>query len=236
MLPPGLADEILLALLGESEPCEGERVLSDLEAEGVTTSAASTLAELLRLEGAGMVAVHRGGQLRFELTAEGRRRALDVAPGRLLQARLLMVDLVGFVDATARHGDGAAASAAVALGSATRRVVEAAGGAVVKDLGDGCLAWLPPGTETAEVVSQIQSQVAHPDGGSWPLRAACREGTVVARGGDLFGADVNLVARLCSLAEPGELVTSAETGGPDDERVPVRGLTEPVAIRRLALR
>jgi adenylate cyclase len=59
-------------------------------------------------------------------------------------------------------------------------------------------------------------------------RAGIASGPVIVRNGDLYGATVNLAARLASLAEPDTIVVADDTA---DTTVTVRGFREPVRIR-----
>jgi len=226
----------LLALLDAPEGINGADLLALLADHGREVRPDQLLTALLRLEGIDHVAVERGAELRFRLTLEGRRRAVELGGGRPVDVRLLMLDLVGFVGYTSAYGDDAAHDAARALSTRARTEVRSAGGDLVKELGDGVLAWLPPTGDVEGVARRIAAGCRRPGGEPWSLRAASHRGTPIRSNGDLFGADVNLVARLCDLAEPGELVsTLGSDSGADAEEVAVRGVDAPVAIRRTVL-
>ncbi|MGV3760495.1 MAG: hypothetical protein ACO1PW_13290, partial [Actinomycetota bacterium] len=160
---------------------------------------------------------------------------------RPVPVRLLMVDLVDFTTFTADHGDPAAHDAARALARSARAAVDGTGGGVVKELGDGVLAWLPPDRPALPVARVIAGSCRRPDGAAWALRAATHVGQPIRSRGDLFGGDVNLVARLCDLAAPDERVAtversaSVEASGPVEDVV-VRGVAEPITVRREPLR
>ena len=49
-----------------------------------------------------------------------------------------------------------------------------------------------------------------------PLRVGIAAGRVVTRGGDVFGAPVNLAARLVATARPGEILVDAVSGRTSD--------------------
>jgi adenylate cyclase len=141
-----------------------------------------------------------------------------------------MADLVGYVAYTARAGDAAAHAIAAALGRAATKALRERGGDVVKLIGDGVLATAPSVARAVDAARAIAGACRDLDGGPWMLRAAVHAGRPVAHRGDLFGADVNLVSRLCALAPAGQVLV---TGG--GEAYPVRGLDEPVAAKALAL-
>lgn len=230
-----LGTEVLLALLDVGEPGIGGTEVQDrLAAHGRRPRADDLLVALLRLETTGLVHVERGDVMRFSLTDTGRARAYEVGGGRPVHLQLLMADLVGFTEFTAVHGDAAGRAAAGALHLSASNALRGAGGEVVKVMGDGFLAWLPPPADPVPVVAAVVAGCTRPEGEPWALRAASHIGHPIRHGGDLFGTDVNLVARLCAAAEPGELVRSH--GGTDaPEQLAVRGLEAPVAVWRVAI-
>jgi adenylate cyclase len=231
----GLGTEVLLSLLDVGEPGIGGTDVQDrLAAHGKRPAADALLVALLRLETTGLVAVDRGASMRFALTAAGRTRAYELGGGRPVHLQLLMADLVGFTSFTSEHGDVAARAAAGDLHRSASDAVRLGGGEVVKAMGDGVLAWLPPATDPVPVVRAVVAGCERPDGRPWELRAASHVGHPISHRGDLFGHDVNLVARLCAAAQPGELVRSSG-GAAEPEQLEVRGLDAPVPIWRMAI-
>ena len=230
-----LGTEVLLALLDVGEVGIGGVEIQDrLATQSKRPAADSLLVALLRLEAAGHVAVTRGADMRFALTPDGRDRAYELGGGEPVHVQLLMADLVGFVAFTSSHGDAAARQAAGALHKAATDAVRLGKGEIVKAMGDGFLAWLPPTVDPVPVVAAVAAGCEQPSGERWQLRAACHVGHPIRHRGDLFGNDVNLVARLCAAAEPGQLVRSA--GGTDDpEHLAVRGFDAPVPVWRMAI-
>jgi class 3 adenylate cyclase len=227
-----LGTEVLLALLDVGDAgISGSEVQDRLATQMKRPAADAVLVALLRLEGIGQVVVHRGARMRFALTADGRDRAYEVGGGHPVHLQLLMADLVGFVSYTAEHGDAAARQAAGALHQSASDAVRLGKGEVVKVMGDGFLAWLPPAADPVPVIAAVAAGCEQPSGDRWQLRAASHVGHPIRHRGDLFGNDVNLVARLCAAAAPGELVRSV--GGIDDpEHLLVRGLDAPVPVWR----
>lgn len=227
-----LGTEVLLALLDVGDAgISGAELQDRLAAHLKRPAADALLVALLRLEGIGQVAVDRGPTMRFALTADGRDRAYEVGGGHPVHLQLLMADLVDFVSFTSSHGDAAARQAAGALHRAASDAVRLGKGEVVKVMGDGFLAWLPPAADPIPVVAAVAAGCEQPSGARWQLRAASHVGHPIRHRGDLFGHDVNLVARLCDAAGPGELVRSV--GGTDDpEHLVVRGLDAPVPVWR----
>jgi class 3 adenylate cyclase len=236
----GLSTDVLLALLeAPVGGTEGARLQARLAELGRATRSDQLLTALLRLEAIDHVRVRRGDRYRFELTAAGRDRAIELGGGQPVHVRLLMVDLVDFTAFTAEHGDEAAHDAARGLAASTRAALDGSGGAVVKELGDGVLAWLPPDRLALPVARGIAAACRRPDGGGWALRAASHVGRPIRSRGDLYGADVNLVARLCAAAGPDELVSTvdgSQEGSAVRDHVVVRGVADPVPVRREPLR
>lgn len=106
----------------------------------------------------------------------------------------------------------------------------------MKGLGDGFLAWLPPTVDPLPVVVAFAHRCTRPTGDRWRIRAASHVGQPIRHGGDLFGGDVNLVARLCQAAEPDQLVLShADPSHHDVERLAVRGMAERIAVARVSI-
>lgn len=234
---------MLLALLeAPASGIDGGSLQARLAEHGRRVRSDQLLSSLLQLEGTDHVRVEREHGYSFALTEAGRERAIELGGGRPVHVRLLMVDLVDFTAFTAAHGDAAAHDAARALAAAVRAALVGSGGSVVKELGDGVLASLLPDHPPLPVAREVAGACARPDGGPWSLRAASHVGRPIRSRGDLFGADVNLVARLCDLAGPDELVTTVDGSSGFDaasatsEHLAVRGVSEPVAVRREPLR
>ena len=225
--------EVLLALLepGSSQPCGGDEVVARLASAGVTASPSTVLATLLRLEDSGHVRVERTPRYRFGLSRLGEDAVYELGPGRVVDVTLVFADLVGFVAFTERAGDTAAHAVALTVSGTAARVFSRGGGELVKSLGDGVLATAPSVDTALAAVSDLARACSSLDGESWQLRAAIHEGHPVSFRGDLFGADVNLVSRLCDLAPEGHALVTGLGGEP----VEVRGLREPVPVLRVPL-
>lgn len=123
----------------------------------------------------------------------------------------------------------------------------AAGGRVVKTIGDAVMAQFdtPDAAADAAVAMQQRVEALGPELGlRLHLRIGFHAGPVVERGGDLFGDSVNLASRLCDLASKGQVVLDADTARrlPSTRavqlhplfRVPVKGKEEEVALVELA--
>ena len=226
-----LSTEVLLALLDVGDVgVGGVEVQQRLAAQGKAPRADKLMVALLRLEDTGHLAVDRRDGLSFALTDKGRDRAYELGGGKPVHLQLLMADLVGFTEFTSTNGDVAARAAAGMLHQVASDAVRRDGGEVVKALGDGFLAWLPPSADPMPVLTYVTERCGEP----WLLHAASHVGRPIRHRGDLFGRDVNLVSRLCDAALPGELVRS--TGGRGEpEQLTVRGFDDPIPVWRVAI-
>ena len=231
----GLSTEVLLALLDVNEVgLSGTTLQQRLLEQGKKTRPDKLMVTLLRLEGTGHVRIDREAGWHFALTEKGRDRAYELGGGKPVHVQLLMADLVAFTAFTSAHGDAAARAAAGTLHHVASDAVRRDGGEVVKVLGDGFLAWIPPGSDPLPVLRAVAAGCERPTGEPWQLHAASHVGRPIRHGGDLFGADVNLVARLCDAAGPGELVRSAGGHG-EPESLTVRGFDDPIPVWRVAI-
>ncbi|MBA3719710.1 MAG: adenylate/guanylate cyclase domain-containing protein [Nocardioidaceae bacterium] len=151
-------------------------------------------------------------------------------------------DLVGFTSLSNGLDDGALATLVEDFESRCGDLVTARGGRVVKTLGDSVLFVADDatvGTEIAlAVVETIGSDLDLPD-----VRVGIATGPVVMRLGDVYGAPVNLAARLTTVARRNRVIADRATVAdlPDDAyeaRVlparPMRGFgeVEPITLRR----
>jgi len=152
-----------------------------------------------------------------------------------------MVDVVGYVAYTSLHGDVAAHRLAQRLVTAAEQELSAVGGRLVKSLGDGFLGALPLGVDALVVVRRIAGRFEqqHRETTECPgLRAAVHRGKPIRHGGDLYGTDVNLVARLCERAGPGEVMCSVPSGvgaPAASAQIDVRGIDGPVSVTTASL-
>jgi class 3 adenylate cyclase len=234
-LGAGLSTEVLLALLDVGDVgVPGAEVQRRLLGQGKKPRSDKLMVTLLRLEGAGHLRIDRGDGMHFALTDKGRERAYELGGGNPVHVQLLMADLVAFTEFTSAQGDVAARAAAGLLHQLASDAVRRDGGEVVKALGDGFLAWLPPGNDPLPVLRSVAAGCERPSGEPWQLHAASHVGRPIRHRGDLFGADVNLVSRLCDAARPGELVRSSGGHG-DPEPLAVRGFGDPVSVWRVAI-
>ena len=119
---------------------------------------------------------------------------------------ILFTDLVDFSDWVLEAGDERAVELVRAVGQAVEGAVRAHGGRVVKRLGDGVMAVFDDpaaavraGCEAAGAAGEL-----HAPG----LRAGVHIGRPRKLGGDYFGVDVNVAARVAAAAGGGEVLVS----------------------------
>jgi class 3 adenylate cyclase len=116
--------------------------------------------------------------------------------------------------------------------------VTARGGRVVKLIGDQILYVAPDAASACSIaldlVAKLETDATLP-----AVRAGLAGGPVMRRDGDVFGPVVNLAARVVKVAEPGEVVTTAEVSlaaGLASEgrgRHHLKGITDEIELRRL---
>lgn len=130
------------------------------------------------------------------------------------ECAVLFADLIGSSQLYERIGDGAAFALVDKCLKTMSRVVEKAGGRVVKNTGDGLMAAFWDADAAADAALAMQQQVRElPLVASFGLgvKVGFHFGPVVESGTDVFGETVNLCARLSELASPGQAITSRET-------------------------
>src|SRR4051812_41745232 len=121
---------------------------------------------------------------------------------------VLFTDLVGYSSWAVEAGDREAVEALRRVDTVVTAAVEEADGAVVKRLGDGTMAVF---SDSAAALSAAKAALQaasglHVDGYETVLRAGLHLGSPQPIGGDFLRIDVNIPARLCEAAEPGEIL------------------------------
>jgi len=130
------------------------------------------------------------------------------------ETTVLFADVTDSTRLYEQAGDEEAAEGIHACLTALRGATEAAGGRVVKNIGDEILALFPSADRAAEAAARMHRAVsALPPvaGHTLSLRIAFHAGPVVQRGDDVFGDTVNLASRLAAQATKGQVLTSAQT-------------------------
>jgi adenylate cyclase len=148
-------------------------------------------------------------------------------------------DLAGFTALTEAHGDEAAADLAGEFARSADELLLAYGAERVKMIGDALTLRVPDATLAITLglalTDDLMAQHGYP-----AIRVGMHYGPAVQRGGDWFGATVNLAARSSGLAGGGEVLLSEATltaagrvdGVHFDDRGShhVRNVTDPIQV------
>ncbi len=129
------------------------------------------------------------------------------ASGRRIEATFAFVDLAGFTALTEAQGDFDAADIATRFAELTRGALDA-GDRLVKTLGDAVLVMSSTPAGALGLIDRLLTLTAT-DRTLPSLRAGMNHGPAVERDGDVFGAAVNLAARVAAEAYAGEVLATA---------------------------
>jgi class 3 adenylate cyclase/tetratricopeptide (TPR) repeat protein len=160
---------------------------------------------------------------------------------------ILFTDLVGSTEQRARLGDDTGDALRREHDEIVRRYAAAHTGEVVKGTGDGAMVAFAGAADAIRAAVGIQQAVERRNHARLEpirLRAGLSLGDVVAEDGDLHGLAAVEAARLCALAEPGQVLISdvvrAVAGSrAEHEMLPLgsfelKGLKEPMTVWRVA--
>jgi class 3 adenylate cyclase len=153
---------------------------------------------------------------------------------------ILFTDMEGSTSLTQRLGDARAMEVLRAHDRIVREALSRHGGSEVKHTGDGLMAAFPSVVGAVACAVEIQHRLADSeDRDQLRVRIGMSAGEPVTERNDLFGAVVQLAARLCSRAEPGSVLVSSAVRdlalGKGFEfrkrgRVSLKGFDEPVHV------
>ena len=127
---------------------------------------------------------------------------------------ILFTDIVDSTALTQSMGDEAAVALLKVHDTIVRDALAAFGGREVKHTGDGIMASFVSSAGAVKCASQIQSELAKQQekegkrDGPIKVRIGAAAGEPVEHHDDLFGYTVQLAARLCSQARPGQILVS----------------------------
>jgi class 3 adenylate cyclase/YHS domain-containing protein len=125
----------------------------------------------------------------------------------------VFADIAGYTALTEAHGDADAAELAATFCGAISDVAAASGAEVIKTIGDAVMVRHgdPSGAVALGLAAAHEVIAGH---GSPAVRVGMHHGPAIDRGGDWFGATVNLAARVAGIAAGGEvLLTGAVRDG-----------------------
>jgi adenylate cyclase len=120
---------------------------------------------------------------------------------------IVFTDLAGFSTWALDAGDTQAVAMLRDVGSAVEPEISARGGEIVKRLGDGLMAVFDDPVLAVDAAHASARALERIDGCP-PLRAGVHLGRPRRLGGDYFGVDVNVAARVAEAAGPGEVLVS----------------------------
>jgi class 3 adenylate cyclase len=157
---------------------------------------------------------------------------------------IMFTDMEGSTDISTRHGDEVAVRALKLHDGVVRDSVSERGGREVKHTGDGLFASFSSVTSAVDCTRDIHRRLAAVEGSadvepSVRVRIGLSAGEPVAGSDDLYGAAVNLAARICAHASPRQTLASGAVrelsiGKPfvynDIGVVALKGFQEPVRI------
>jgi class 3 adenylate cyclase len=144
-----------------------------------------------------------------EFLGEGEEAAAAAAPSGLVT--ILFTDMAGSTTLTQRLGDAEAQEVLRAHNAIVREALKGHGGSEVKHTGDGIMASFPSAAGAIECAITMQRAfAAHNESAEEPIRVriSLNAGEPIAEEEDLFGTAVQLAARICAHAEPGQILTS----------------------------
>lgn len=119
----------------------------------------------------------------------------------------LFADISGYSTLTELEGDEAAAEIALRFASDVAHLAAEHGAALVKTSGDGVMVHCPDAATAIELGIALHSAVG--EHGPLPLvHAGVHTGPAIYRGGDWWGATVNVASRVCDAAGAGELLVT----------------------------
>ncbi len=159
-----------------------------------------------------------------------------------IEATFGFIDLAGFTALTEAHGDEDAADLATSFAELTRAALET-GDRLIKTIGDAVLVTSPGAASGVALVERLLNEAAA-DPRFPSLRVGLHHGKAVMRDGDVFGAAVNLAARVAAEAYAGEVLgteavaaAARAAGIPVAElgRVPLKNVRDSIHLYSLAL-
>lgn len=122
---------------------------------------------------------------------------------------IMFTDLVGSTDISSRVGDSAAMTALAEHDRIVRNALDTAHGREVKHTGDGIFASFSYVSRAVECAIDVQTRFGDLPSSAPRVRIGISAGEPVDHHQDLFGAAVNLAARICGIAGAGEILVSS---------------------------
>ena len=233
-------------------PAERAKVLVELarsEATAADRSQPERVAALLS-EAAGAFDAHSmlGWLARCQAVAHDLGVTAAIGSPLVVDDRTILTeDIVGSTAVNSRLGDALYLESLRAHDRIVRARLRELGGDEIKHTGDGVNAIFRDATEAARCALAIQADL-----GSWQraepdlalqVRCGLARGSLMPADGDYFGLVQSQAARLCAMADPGEVLASGMVvqgiDGPDigvegRGRHRLRGLAEDITVHRIS--
>jgi class 3 adenylate cyclase len=142
-------------------------------------------------------------------TDENDRVTVEGHPDTALRA-IMFTDIEGSTAISTSRGDAAAIEVVKRHDQVVVSALEAHGGRIIKHTGDGAFASFTSALRALDASIAIQREVAQPgtDGLELAVKIGMTVGEPVEDSQDLFGASVNLAARICAHAAGGQILAS----------------------------
>ena len=154
-----------------------------------------------------------------EFLGRGEKAEAETAAARAGLVTILLTDMEGSTSLTHRLGDARAQEILRAHNTIVREALKACGGREVKHTGDGIMASFPSASGALECAIAIQrafaehnegvlrqAQDEHTEPVEVRVRIGLNAGEPISEDQDLFGSAVQLAARVCAQAQPGEIL------------------------------
>ena len=143
---------------------------------------------------------------------EGRGERISVGTAAAGLVTILFTDMEGSTGLTQRLGDAKAQEVLRTHNTSIREALRAHGGSEIKHTGDGIMASFPSASRAIACAVAIQRRLArhNQESPEAPInvRIGLNAGEPIAEESDLFGTAVQLAARVCAHAQPGQILAS----------------------------
>lgn len=130
---------------------------------------------------------------------------------------VMFTDMVGSTELTSKYGDDAALAMLRVHDKVVREALAEHGGREVKHTGDGIMAAFFSASSAVRAACAMQAALRkhNESGAPYPvaMRIGISAGEPVEDNDDLFGSTVQLAARLCTQAEPGQVLVTDVVAG-----------------------
>jgi adenylate cyclase len=151
------------------------------------------------------VRAHLRDGIHRALITDAERRAGKLANTR--EMTIAFADLAGYTELGNVLGSEALGSIAGRFGELVTKAL-CRPVRLVKMIGDAAMFASPDVPPMLETLADLRRRVEEADGGLPPIRIGVTHGPATARGGDWYGATVNLASRVTESAKPGQLLAT----------------------------